>query len=62
MQKEVELEIIRLFSKPLHRPFAEIDKKLNLPTGAARQFLERQGIFERAVFNYKNVPQNKRKK
>lgn len=55
-------EIIRLFNAPHHRPFAEIDKRLNLPKGAACQFLIKEGLFERAVFRYRSAPQKRYKK
>jgi hypothetical protein len=62
MDKQTELEIVRLFNKPLHRPFAEIDKMLGLPTGTARQLLEEQKLFEPARFFLRGVIKNKRKK
>jgi len=40
-----------------HRPFAEIDKRLGLEMGDSWKFLEKEGLFERAVFmHYSRAP------
>jgi hypothetical protein len=50
MDEHTKSEIIRLFSAPYHRPFAEIDKRLGLERGESWKFLEKAGLFERAEF------------
>lgn len=50
MDEKTKLEIIRLYSAPHHRPFAEIEKRLGLQKGESWKFLEKEGYFERAKF------------